>query len=75
MGVCFRFSNARSCWRRIELKLASVPFSGRRNLYWRSRFLGLSRVPPNERSWGGTRDKPKNVWGGGYPSILQSTLS
>ena len=23
-------------------------------------FLGLSRVPPHERSWRGTREKPKN---------------
>ena len=28
-------------------------------------FLGLSRVPDHERSWGGTRDEPKNVCVGG----------
>ena len=34
-------------------------------------FLGLSRVPPHERrSWGGTRDKPKNVCVGGYRDTL-----
>ena len=29
-------------------------------------FLALSRVLPHKRSWGGTRDKPKNVCVGGY---------
>ena len=32
-------------------------------------FLGLSRIPPHERSWGGARNKPKNVCVGGYQHV------
>ena len=50
---------------RNPLDIANVWY-GITQLFSTQTTLCLSRDSPHERSWGGTRDKPKNVCVGGY---------